>query len=73
MDRFSGLNYSQLIVERTRYMAVGPPPGDPWHRRYWGYYNRPYPGCGCLWLIVVIVIIWWICALLWTPARFGWW
>ncbi len=18
------------------------------YRRYWGYYNRPYPGCDCL-------------------------
>ncbi len=58
-------------------MAYGPPGGpplDPWHRRYWGYYNRPYTGCGCLWTIVVIVIIWWIiAAFAYPPARFGWW
>jgi hypothetical protein len=59
-------------------MAIGPPgappPPDPWHRRYWTYYNRPYPGCGCLWTILVIIIIWWIiAALAYPPARFGWW
>lgn len=54
-------------------MAIGPPPGDPWHRRYWGYYNRPYPGCGCLWLIIILAIIWWLIAWSWTPARFGYW
>lgn len=37
-------------------MAV--PPRDPWHRRYWGYYSRPYTGCGCLYTIIVIVLIW---------------
>lgn len=53
---------------------VGGPPLDPWHRRYWRYYNRPFPGCGCLFTIIVILIIWWIiAAFAYTPARFGWW
>ncbi len=56
-------------------MSIGPPgpPLGPWHRRYWGYYNRPYSGCGCLWTILIIVIIWWLIALFWGPARFYWW
>lgn len=35
-------------------MAYTPPPeeqvpaGPGGYRRYWGYYNRPYGGCGCL-------------------------
>ncbi len=31
-------------------MVAGPTggPPDPWYGRYWGYYNRPYSGCGCL-------------------------
>ncbi|MBW3632430.1 MAG: hypothetical protein KY456_05300 [Chloroflexi bacterium] len=40
-------------------MAV-PPPRDPWHRRYWGYYNRPFAGAGCLWTILMIILIWWV-------------
>jgi hypothetical protein len=55
-------------------MSVGPPTPDPWHRRYWGYYNQPYGGCGCLWTLLLIIIIWWIIALWrWPAARFGWW
>lgn len=57
-------------------MSVNSPggPPDPWHRRYWGYWDRPYGGCGCLWAIIVIIIIWWIiAAFAYQPARFGWW
>jgi hypothetical protein len=43
-------------------MAGGPPQRDPWHRRYWAYYDQPFPGCGCLWLIFICLIIWWIIA-----------
>lgn len=52
-------------------------PNDPidqraWHRRYWDTYNRPYPGCGCLWAIVVVLFIWWI--LSWAFGwGWGWW
>jgi hypothetical protein len=43
-------------------------------QRSWGYANRPFPGCGCLWLVLVVVIIWWvIAAFVYPPARFGWW
>jgi hypothetical protein len=59
-------------------MSIGPPggPPDPWYRGYWGwgYYNRPYSGCSCLWVILVIVIVWWLIAWFWYPsARFGLW
>lgn len=37
----------------------------PWYRRYWGYANRPFAGCGCvgavvLVIIIIIIIIFWI-------------
>lgn len=46
-------------------MAAPPPPNDPypWYRRYWGYYNRPY-GCGCLYTLLVLALLWWLLALL---------
>ena len=43
-------------------MAVRPP-RDPWHQRYWGYYNRPYGGCGCLYTLVMFVFLWWLLSL----------
>ncbi len=43
-------------------MAV-PPPRDPWHRRYWGYYNRPYSGFGCLWTFLLIILAWYVLSL----------
>ena len=30
---------------------------DPWYRRYWGYYNRPYGGCGCLYTVLLFLIL----------------
>ena len=30
---------------------------DPWYRRYWGYYNRPYTGCGCLYTVLLFLIL----------------
>lgn len=49
---------------------VGRPGGN-----YWGYWDRPYSGCGCLWIIFIVIIVWWFIALAWEPARFGqgWW
>jgi hypothetical protein len=35
-------------------------PADPWHRRYWGYYNRPYGGCGCLYAIFLVLLVYFI-------------
>jgi hypothetical protein len=36
----------------------------PWYRRYWGYANRPFAGCGCVGavvlIIIIIIIIFWI-------------
>jgi hypothetical protein len=47
------------------------PSRDPWHRRYWGYYNRPYSGCGCLYLILFCLLIWWIVSW-WYPGAYFW-
>ena len=65
-------------------VAPGPvPPPDPWHRRYWGYYNRPYGGCGCLYTVLVVLLLWWLLSLLipslaiwdtaamWLPVALG--
>ena len=36
-------------------------PGYPWYRRYWGYANWPFRGCGCLAAVVLLLIlIFWI-------------
>jgi len=49
------------------------PPRDPYYRRYWGYANRPYGGCGCLYGLLLFFLFWWILALfipglaLWGP------
>lgn len=53
-------------------MAVPPgepvPPADPWYRRrYWVY---PYPGCGCLWTLLMFMLIWWLLSLLFAPLAF---
>ena len=45
-------------------------PQDPWHRRYWRTYNRPYRGCGCLWSILIALFIWWIVS--WFVPGAGW-
>ncbi len=50
-------------------MAV--PPRDPRYRRYWGYYNRPVSGCGCLYTLLLIVVVWWLVSLLF-PAFAIW-
>lgn len=50
-------------------MAV-PPPRDPWYRRYWGYYNRPYNGFGCLWTILLFIIIWFLLSLVFNAMVF---
>ncbi|MEZ4869174.1 MAG: hypothetical protein R3C14_48075 [Caldilineaceae bacterium] len=48
-------------------MASVPPPRDPyygpWYRRYWEYSNRPFSGCGCLYAVVLLLILWWILSL----------
>lgn len=47
-------------------MTAPPPPDDPypWYRRYWGYYNQPYGGCGCLYTLLILAPLWWLLALL---------
>ena len=58
-------------------MAVPPdyryPAGGPWYRRYWGYYDRPRTGCGCLYTLLVVVLIWALFSLLITPLPFWYW
>lgn len=49
-----------------------PPPG-PRYRRYWEYYNRPLAGCGCLYSLFALVLIWFVLSWLFTPLRFGYW
>ncbi|MDQ4076830.1 MAG: hypothetical protein M3220_11375 [Chloroflexota bacterium] len=34
----------------------------PGYRRYWGRYNRPYTGCGCLYTVLIIALLWLVCA-----------
>lgn len=47
-------------------MTAPPPPDDPypWYRRYWGYYNRPYGSCGCLYTLLILALLWGLLALL---------
>lgn len=46
-------------------MASAPP--DPWHRRDYGYRNRPYTGCGCLSALALILVFWWLLSWLFFP------
>jgi len=48
------------------------PPYEPRRRRDWRTYDRPYTGCGCLYAILILLLIWWILSFLLAPAR-GWW
>ena len=32
-------------------------PNDRWHRRAWNYGNRPYRGCGCLWMLLAGLLL----------------
>ncbi|MBA2277718.1 MAG: hypothetical protein H0W06_08115 [Chloroflexia bacterium] len=29
----------------------------PWHRRFWGFTDRPYGGFGCLFIVVMLVVL----------------
>ncbi len=49
-------------------MAV--PPREPGYRRYYGYYNRPFGGCGCLYSILLFLLIYWLLSLILTPLAF---
>lgn len=52
------------------------PGGDPvtprprFYRRYWDTYNRPYSGCRCLWIIIIIAFIIWIIS---WGGGYHWW
>ena len=46
-----------------------PPSAEPTRRellrrRYWAYANSPYPGLGCLWPLLLFVLICWLLSLL---------
>ena len=47
------------------------PQRRPFYHRHWTTYNRPYSGCGCLWIVLVILFIWWICG--WALGGGGFW
>jgi hypothetical protein len=54
------------------------PPGDPYgpgYRRYWGYYNRPFGGCGCLYSLLVLLLVLWLLSLFFPGLAFWgtWW
>jgi hypothetical protein len=53
-------------------MAVPPndPRRDPAYRRYWGYSNRPFAGCGCLYALLLFVLVWWLLSFLFPPFAF---
>ena len=40
-----------------------PPRRDRWYGRYWGYYNRPFAGAGCLATLILFLLIWFLLAL----------
>lgn len=62
-------------------MAIIPPggprdpnvPPTPWYRTYWVYYNRPYAGCGCFYLVLLFTLMYWLLALLFFEGRWYWW
>lgn len=67
-------NKLYLYTVPTKEATMTPrPPRDPYYRRYWGYANRPYGGCGCLYGLLLFFLFWWILALfipglaLWGP------
>ncbi len=54
-------------------MAMTPPPRDPWYRRYYTSYNRPYGGCAFLYLFLVLLLILGLLGLVWEPLTFWYW
>lgn len=41
-----------------------PPGREPRYRRYWRYYNRPYPGFGCLYMLILFLLLWFLLSLI---------
>jgi hypothetical protein len=29
--------------------------------------NRPYPGCGCLWVVAILLVLYWLISVLFPP------
>jgi hypothetical protein len=55
---------------------MAPPPYPPdarWHRRYWRYANRPRAGCGCLYLLLIVLVLWWLISWLYPPLGWRYW
>ncbi len=46
------------------------PPRDPYYRRYWARSNRPYTGCGCLYPLLMLILVWWLLSFFFTPLAF---
>ncbi len=46
------------------------PPQAPPRRGYWGFINRPYMGCGCLYPIVLFFVILLLVSLFVDALRF---
>lgn len=38
----------------------GPLVRESWYRRGWARANRPFVGCGCLTLVLVALVLWWL-------------
>jgi hypothetical protein len=41
---------------------AAPPPESGWRGRYQGLSKRALPGCGCLAIWVVLLLVWWFMA-----------
>lgn len=41
-----------------------PPMSNPSYRRYWGAYNRPFAGAGCLFTLLLFLLLWFLLSLL---------
>ena len=50
---------SEIPPDETTEVA----PTDPRYRRYWNYYNRPYVGCGFLWMALLLLVIYFLLSL----------
>ena len=47
-----------VLVIYDEGMTPSAPGDERWHRWYWNRYNRPYKGCGCLYVIIIAYLIW---------------
>lgn len=55
-------------------MAPRPPDDSAYssrYRRYWGYTNRPFTGCGCFYVVLALLALWFVLSLF-MPALAIW-